>query len=165
MDITLRGKKVQLAGDLPRIGHTAPKFTLTDSDCNDRNLSEFLGKNLILNVFPSIDTNTCAASTKAFNEQVKSLPNTLILCISMDLPFANQRFCQSFNVDQVILLSDFRNRSFGQDYGLTMMNGPLAGLLARAVILIDPKGVIRYQEVVPELVTEPNYAAVTKYCS
>lgn len=156
--VFFKGNPVPTFGHVPDVGKMAPPFTLTDKTLQDRKLSEFIGKTLILNIFPSIDTGTCAASVHAFNRAASALPNTTILCISMDLPFAQSRFCGAEGLNDVITLSAFRHPDFGQHYGVTIQDGPLMGLFSRAVLIINPEGRIIYTEHVAEITQEPDYA-------
>lgn len=155
-----KGQPVKLVGELTEIGSIAPDFHLTKGDLGDFSLNERKGKNVVLNIFPSLDTDVCAASVRKFNEMAAKLPNTVVLAISKDLPFAQSRFCTTEGIENVITLSDFRFPQFGSQYGVLMENGPLYGLLARAVIVIDPEGKVIYRELVPEITEEPNYEAV-----
>lgn len=156
--ISLKGNPVNTIGQLPLIGTKAPDFALTATNLKEETLSSFEGKKILLNIFPSIDTPTCASSTRKFNQEAANLPNVQILCISNDLPFALSRFCAAEGIENVKVLSGFRS-SFGADYGLTMMDSPLKNLLSRAVIVIDETGKIIYTEQVAEIVNEPNYEA------
>ena len=155
--ITLKGSAVHTSGTLPKIGSKAPDFSLTKSDLADVRLADFKGKTLILNIVPSLDTGVCAKSAKAFNAKVKELGNTLVLTVSRDLPFAQKRFCDAEGVDAVVMLSELRNRDFGAAYGATIVDGVLAGLLSRAVVVVDPAGKVSYTEQVPEIGQEPDY--------
>ena len=155
--ITFKGNPVHTIGELPPVGITVPDFTLVKSDLSEVNLSDFKGKNIVLNIFPSIDTGVCAASVRRFNQEAAALDNTVVLCISADLPFAGGRFCAAEGIENVITLSCFRNSSFGQNSGLVMIDGPLKGLLARAVVVINPEGKIVHTELVPEIAREPDY--------
>ena len=157
--ITLKGNPFSTSGNLPGISLTAPSFSLTKSDLSECSLEAYKGKTVVLNIFPSIDTHVCASSVRKFNEAASGLENTVVLCISADLPFAHTRFCEGEGLKNVIPLSAFRSPGFGANYGLTIADGPLAGLLARAVIVIDPGGKIAYTELVPEIAQEPDYAA------
>ncbi|MDR3629805.1 MAG: thiol peroxidase [Desulfocapsaceae bacterium] len=157
--ITLKGNPFSTSGNLPVINQTAPSFSLTKSDLSECSLKTLRGKTVVLNIFPSIDTPVCASSVRRFNEAASSLDNTLVLCISADLPFAHSRFCEVEGLENVIPLSIFRSPAFGADYGLTITDGPLAGLLARAVVIIDANGKVTYTELVPEIAQEPDYAA------
>jgi len=156
-NITLKGNQIQTIGDLPKVGEIAISFTLTALDLSKKKLTDFSGKNLILNIFPSIDTGTCATSVRNFNKEAVSLENTTVLCISKDLPFAQARFCGAEGIENVIMLSDFSDGKFGKDYGLEIANGPLANLHSRCIIVIDKEGTIIYTEQVGEIVNEPNY--------
>ncbi len=149
-------------GDLPAVGSLAPNFTLTSTDIKDVAFQEFSGKNLVLNIFPSVDTGVCSASVREFNKRVTAVDNTVVLCISKDLPFAQKRFCGAEGIDRAILLSDFRNRGFGKSYGVELLDGGFAGLFARAVVVIDPSGKVKYTELVPQIGQEPNYEAALK---
>lgn len=161
--ITLEGNEIHTVGELPAVGSDAPAFTLTNADLGTTTLSDYSGKKIVLNIFPSIDTGVCAESTRRFNSAAGSLDNTVVLCVSADLPFALSRFCGAENLDNVITLSTFRNPEFGDDYGVRISDGALAGLMSRAVVIIDESGKIAYTEQVPEIVQEPDYdAALTK---
>jgi thioredoxin-dependent peroxiredoxin len=149
-------------GDLPAIGSVAPNFTLTSTDIKDVAFQDFSGKNVVLNIFPSVDTGVCSASVREFNKRVTAVDNTVVLCISKDLPFAQKRFCGAEGIDRAILLSDFRNRGFGKSYGVELLDGGFAGLFARAVVVIDPSGKVKYTELVPQIGQEPNYEAALK---
>jgi thioredoxin-dependent peroxiredoxin len=149
-------------GDLPAIGSAAPDFRLTANDLSDVAFSQFAGKTIVLNIFPSVDTKTCGTSVREFNKRVASLENTVVLCISKDLPFAQKRFCGAEGIDKAITLSDFRSRGFGKDYGVELVDGAFAGLFARAVIVIDPHGTVKYTQLVPQIGEEPNYEAALK---
>lgn len=155
--ITLKGNIVQTSGNLPEIGNNAPDFNLVQSDLSTVSLSDFKGKKMVLNIFPSIDTGTCAASVRNFNKEASKLENTKVICISRDLPFAQKRFCGAEGIENVITLSDFKSGQFGKDYGLEIVDGPLAGLHSRCVIVIDENGKISYTQQVSEIVDEPNY--------
>lgn len=157
-----KGQPVKLDGKFIEMGSVAPDFHLTKGDLGEFSLSDTKGKNVILNIFPSLDTAVCAASVRKFNEMAAKLPNTVILAISKDLPFAQARFCTTEGIENVITLSDFRSPDFGRQYGVLMEDGPLYGLLARAVVVVDPKGKVIYEELVPEITEEPNYEAVMK---
>lgn len=158
-EITLNGNKIHTIGKLPSVGAKAPDFTLTGTDLSDICLKNFKGKNLILNIFPSLDTAVCATSVRKFNESLNSLDNTEVLCVSADLPFAHERFCTTEGLDKVKNASVFRNPEFGKDYGVLITDGPLKGLLSRAVVVIDPDGKVVYTEQVPEITHEPVYDA------
>lgn len=156
--VTLRGEPVHTVGKLPAVGTFVKEFTLTAVDLTEKRLSDFQGKYVILNIFPSVNTGVCALSVRKFNEDAANLPNTTVLCISKDLPFAQKAFCGAEGIDRVVMLSDFRT-DFGMQYGVQLAEGPMRGLLSRAVVVIDPAGKIVYEEQVPELSQEPNYAA------
>lgn len=156
--ITLKGNPIHTSGKLPEIGSKAPDFKLTKADLSDVSLADFAGKVLILNIVPSLDTGVCAASARAFNTKIKGIGKALVLTISRDLPFAQKRFCEAEGIDTVIPLSQLRDNEFGKAYGLEIIDGPLAGLLSRAVVIVDTSGIIRYTEQVPEIAQEPDYA-------
>lgn len=158
-EITLAGNSIHTVGELPPVGSTAPPFTLTDKGLEDKTITDFADSKIILNIFPSIDTEVCALSVRKFNAEAASHPDTKVLCISADLPFAMSRFCGDEGLEDVIVLSDFRNKVFGKDYGVLITDGPLAGLLSRAVVIIDETGKITYTQQVPEIGNEPDYAA------
>lgn len=157
--ITLHGNKIQTSGDLPSVGTKASDFTLVAGDLSKKSLSDFTGSKLILNIFPSIDTGTCATSVRTFNKTAASLENTKVLCISCDLPFAQGRFCGAEGIENVVMLSDFISGEFGDNYGLNIVNGPLEGLHSRCIVVIDENGTIIHTEQVSETVDEPNYDA------
>ncbi|MBF0237978.1 MAG: thiol peroxidase [SAR324 cluster bacterium] len=158
-NIALKGNPVETIGTLPVKGSKAPDFSLVNTDLADVSLANFAGKKVILNIFPSIDTGVCAASVRRFNADISSKANTVVLCISADLPFAHKRFCGAEGLNNVISLSMMRSKNFGKDYGVLMTTGPLQGLLSRAVVVIDVNGNVVYTEQVPEITQEPNYAA------
>lgn len=164
-EIMLKGNPIHTAGNLPEIGSQAPDFSLTKTDLSDVTLSDLKGKRVILNVFPSIDTAVCAMSVRRFNEEVSRLENTEVLCASLDLPFAHNRFCGAEGIEGVSAVSELRTRDFGNDYGLRIVDGPLAGLLSRAVIVIDESGKIIYTEQVPEIAQEPDYQSAVAVLS
>ena len=153
--ITFKGSPVHTSGDLPTVGSQAPDFTLVGGDLSEKHLSSYTGKR-VLNIFPSIDTGICAMSVRAFNQKAASRPGVAVLNISMDLPFAAKRFCAAEGIEGAVTLSAFRS-SFAEQYGLKMIDGPLAGLCSRVVIVVDEKGKIVYQEQVPEIGQEPQY--------
>ena len=155
--ITRKGAEIELSGNLPPIGSSAPLFSLVATDLSECSLGDFAGKKVILNIFPSIDTPTCARSVRTFNEQAASMDNSVVLCISPDLPFAHKRFCEVENIDNVVALSTFRTPEFGHAYGVTMTSTQRRGLLARAVVVIDEAGKVVHSELVPELTQEPDY--------
>jgi thiol peroxidase len=157
--ITFKGSPVATVGDLPKLGQQAPGFTLTKTDLSALTHTQLAGKNVVLNIFPSIDTGVCATSVRKFNQQAAALPNTVVVCVSKDLPFALKRFCGAEGIDKVTPASWFRGPDFGQDYGVTMQDGPLAGLFARAVVVIGAHGAVLHRELVPEIAQEPDYAA------
>jgi len=157
--VTIRGTPVHTNGDLPPVGRPAPDFTLVSSKLEDVRLRDFAGRWTLLNVFPSIDTPVCAESTRRFNAYAKEHPESAFLMISADLPFAHQRFCSAEGLENVRTLSMMRSKDFARDYGLLLIDGPFAGITARAVLVLDPKGVVRYTELVPEIAHEPNYRA------
>ncbi|WP_435414773.1 thiol peroxidase [Polaribacter aestuariivivens] len=161
-DITLKGNAIQTIGNLPKIGESAPDFKLTTVELGHKSLTDFSGKNIILNIFPSVDTGTCATSVREFNKKASALENTVVLCISKDLPFAQARFCGAEGIENVEMLSDFATGNFGKAYQLEIKNGPLAHLLSRAVIIVDTNGKVIYTEQVPEIVDEPNYEKALK---
>jgi thiol peroxidase len=154
--VTLRGNPIQTSGELPEVGSQAPAFTVTGSDLSDVTLDQFAGKNLILNIYPSVDTPTCAASTRAFNQRAAGRDDTVVLCVSQDLPFAFGRFCGAEGIENVKTGSAFRS-SFLGDYGVEMVDGPLRGLAARSVVVVGPDGTVKYTELVPEIAQEPDY--------
>jgi thiol peroxidase len=157
--ITLGGNPIHTNGELPQIGSKALTFTLVKTDLGNASLADFTGSRIVLNIFPSIDTGTCATSVRKFNEKASGLTNTKVICISRDLPFAQKRFCGAEGLENVINLSDFKEGSFGKNYGLEITDGPLAGLHSRVIIVIDENGSILYTEQVSEIANEPNYEA------
>ena len=157
--ITLGGNPVNTNGELPKVGSKATDFSMIQTDLSTATLATFAGSRLVLNIFPSIDTGTCATSVRTFNEKASQLANTKVLCISRDLPFAQKRFCGAEGLENVINLSDFNTGSFGKNYGLEIVDGPLAGLHSRVVIVLDEKGTILHTEQVSEIANEPNYEA------
>ena len=160
--ITLRGNPVQTSGTLPKVGAPAPAFKLVSQDLKDLGLADFAGKRKVLNIFPSVDTPTCAMSVRKFNEKASGLKDTAVLCISADLPFAMKRFCGAEGLSNVVNLSLMRGGKFAEDYGLRIQDGPLAGLTARAVVVLDKDDKVLHTELVPELASEPNYDAALK---
>lgn len=158
-NVTLKGQAVDVAGSLPAVGQPAPALSLTASDLSDVSLAAWAGKKKILNIFPSIDTPTCATSVRKFNQQASSRQDTVVLCISADLPFAQQRFCGAEGLDNVKTLSTFRHPEFLQDYGVRLASGPLTGLCARAVVVLDAEDRVLHAELVGEIADEPDYAA------
>lgn len=157
--ITLKGTPIETIGDLPKVGEKAPAFTLTKRDLSETTLDDFAGKRIVLNIFPSIDTQVCATSVRRFNVEAAKLENSVVLCVSADLPFAHERFCGAEGIDDVLSLSSFRSEAFGKDYGVKITSGPLTGLMSRAVVIIDESVKVIYTEQVPEIVQEPNYEA------
>jgi thiol peroxidase len=155
----LKGTPVNLAGDLPAVGSTAPDFKLVTGDLSDVGLAHYAGKKKLLNIVPSLDTGVCAASTKKFNEAMAGKSDAVALVISADLPFASSRFCSAEGITNVINLSMMRSRNFGKDYGVLITDGPLAGITARAVVVLDANNKVLYTELVPEITQEPNYDA------
>jgi thiol peroxidase len=155
--ITLRGNSINTVGELPDVGSPAPGFTLTGTDLGAVSSDQFRGKPVLLNIFPSIDTPVCATSVRTFNERAAA-DGRSVVCVSNDLPFAQKRFCGAEGIENVATASAFRD-SFGQDYGVTIVDGPMAGLLARAVVVIGADGNVAYTELVPEIATEPDYDA------
>ena len=155
--IAFKGSPVNTSGTLPKVGDVAPDFTLVSGELSEVKLSDFKGKNVVLNIFPSLDTGVCAASVRKFNEKAGSIDNTVVLGISSDLPFASSRFCSTEGIKNTTALSVFRNDSFAKDYGVLLVDGPLKGLTARAVLVINPEGKIIYKQLVPEITDEPDY--------
>jgi thiol peroxidase len=160
--ITLKGNKINTSGNLPATGTVAKDFKLVATDLSIKSLADFKGQNLVLNIFPSIDTGTCATSVRNFNKSAASLSNTSVLCISRDLPFAQGRFCGAEGIENVVMLSDFNTGQFGKDYGLQIVDGPLAGVTSRCIVVIDTEGKVVYTEQVAETTEEPNYEAALK---
>ena len=160
--ITLKGNQIETVGSLPAVGSTAPDFTLVKTDLSEVSLKDYRGKSVILNIFPSIDTGVCAASVRQFNSDASSHKDSVVLCVSADLPFAHGRFCEAEGLKNVVPVSVFRAADFGKNYGQTITTGPLAGVLARAVVVIDAEGKVKYTEQVPEITQEPNYEAALK---
>lgn len=156
--ITLHGNPLDTIGELPGTSTKAPSFSLAKTDLSNCSLQDFIGKKIVLNIFPSIDTPVCAASVRRFNKEAGEAENTVVLCISADLPFAHNRFCETEGLKNVIPVSVFRSADFGKDYGVTIISGPLTGLLSRAVVIIDNSGKVAYAEQVPEIAQEPDYA-------
>ena len=157
--ITLKGNTFHTLGDLPSSGSKAPDFQLTKNDLSTAVQSDYIGKKVVLNIFPSIDTGTCAQSVRQFNEEAAELENTVVLCISKDLPFAQARFCGAEGIDRVEMLSDFRNGNFGRAYQVEITDGPLQSLLSRSIVVLDENGTVVHTEQVSETVDEPNYKA------
>jgi thioredoxin-dependent peroxiredoxin len=161
-EIKFKGSPIHTGGDLPAVGSPAPEFHLTKGDLGEASLATYAGKKKILNIVPSLDTGVCATSAKRFEKEVEQLPNTVVLTISRDLPFAQKRFCAAESVEKVIPLSEMRDRAFGAKYGVEMIDGPLAGLLSRAIVVIDENDKVTYVEQVPEITQEPDYESALK---
>lgn len=159
MQVTLQGAAFATVGEMPKVGEKAPKFCGARADLSDLRLPELLGKRVVLNIFPSMDTAVCAASVRRFNKEAAALDNTVVLCVSKDLPFAMSRFCTTEGLENVIPVSTFRCDCFRKNYGLEIADGPMRGLEARAVIVINEEGTIVYEELVSEITNEPNYEA------
>ncbi|APG64761.1 lipid hydroperoxide peroxidase [Tenacibaculum todarodis] len=160
--ITLKGNPIETSGNLPKVAAKAADFKLVTVDLSEKTLADFAGNKLVLNIFPSVDTGTCAASVRNFNKEASSLKDTKVLCISRDLPFAQARFCGAEGIDNVVMLSDFATGQFGKDYGLEITTGPLANLHSRSIVVIDENGTVIHTEQVTETVDEPNYEAALK---
>lgn len=158
--ITLKGNPVNTVSELPKVGKKAKDFTLVKGDLSRVSLDDFKGQKLVLNIFPSLDTGTCAASVRHFNKVAADLKNTQVLCISRDLPFAQARFCGAEGIENVVTLSDYATGEFGKSYGLEIADGPLAGLHSRVVIILDENGTVTYTQQIPEIVDEPKYDEV-----
>lgn len=159
--ITLGGELIYTVGKLPAVGTQIKDFTLTNTDLQEKTFADYKGKYVIMNIFPSVNTGVCSKSVREFNKDAAGLENTTVLCISKDLPFAQKAFCGAEGIDNVVMLSDFRN-DFGHEYGTLIADGPMKGLLSRAVIVVNPEGKIVYEEQVPEIGQEPDYAAALK---
>ncbi|MCY1272357.1 Thiol peroxidase [compost metagenome] len=157
--VTLKGNPINVDGQLPQKGQQAPAFSLVGGDLSDVTLASLSGKRKVLNIFPSVDTPTCATSVRKFNVEASKLANTVVLCISADLPFAQKRFCGAEGLESVVNLSTMRGASFLKDYGVAIANGPLAGLAARAVVVLDENDKVLHSELVGEIANEPDYAA------
>lgn len=160
--ITLHDNEIHTSGDLPKVGSKAPDFTLTNSDLNDVSLGDWLGKKKLLSIFPSVDTPVCALSTRKFNEYAREHDDTVMLMVSADLPFAQKRFCGADDLENVVTLSTMRSPEFARNYGVLIEDGPLAGLCARAVMVLDENDTVVHAELVPEIGQEPNYDAALK---
>lgn len=156
-NITLKGNSIHTQGELPKIGEKAPDFKLTAGDLSQKSISDYKGKNIIFNIFPSIDTGTCAISVRQFNEKAADLENTVVLCVSKDLPFAQQRFFDVEGLTNVITLSEFKDDNFSDAYQVKITDGPLEGLMSRAVVVVNKEGKVIYTEQVPEIIDQPNY--------
>jgi thiol peroxidase len=157
--ITIKGNPVNTSGSLPAKGSKAPEFTLIKSDFGELSLSELLGKKVLLNIFPSLETSVCSTSIRKFNQMAAGRPDTVVLAISKDLPLSHGRFCSTEGINDVIALSGFNDSAFGNNYGLAMVDGPWKGLYSRCVVIIDEKGIVKYTQQVPEIATEPDYDA------
>lgn len=155
--VYFKGTPVHTCGDIPAVGTVAPDFTLVGNSLENVKLSDYKGKRVVLNIFPSLDTPVCAMSVRKFNKEAAALDNTQVVCISMDLPFAQGRFCSAEGIDRLVVASAFRDADFAKNYGLEMVDGPLAGLLARAVIIVDENGKVIYSDLVSEITDEPDY--------
>lgn len=153
---------VHTSGTLPTPGSSAPDFQLTNAELKDVSLKDFAGKNVILNIFPSVDTRVCAMSVREFNKRAASAEDAVVVCVSKDLPFAQKRFCAAEGVANVVMLSDFRNKGFSKTYGVEMLDGGMYGLHARAIVVIDKNGKVKHSELVPAIGQEPNYEAAYK---
>jgi thiol peroxidase len=160
--VKLKGQEFGISGNLPAVGERAPSFKLTKSDLTDVSLEDFKGDKLVLNIFPSIDTDVCAASVRRFNELATKIPGVKVLAISKDLPFAHKRFCEANSIENVVTLSEMRNSDFSEKYGVKIVEGPLEGLNARSLVIIDGDGKVSYTQLVPEITQEPDYEAVLK---
>ena len=155
----LKGNPIHTSGDLPAVGADAPDCTLVGADLSDVKLGDYKDKKVVLNIFPSIDTGVCAASVRRFNEEASGLDNTVVVCVSMDLPFALGRFCAAEGLENVVTASDFRNREFAKKYGVLITDGPMEGLCARSVVVVGEDGNVIYTELCPEITEEPDYKA------
>ena len=160
--VYFQGAPVKVYGEMPAVGTVAPDFELTTAALSETSLADFKGSRLVLNIFPSLDTDVCAASVRHFNKDAAGYDNTKVLCVSMDLPFAMNRFCVANGIEGVSVASAFRHPEFGQQYGVTIVDGPLKNLLARAVVVIDQNGTVLYRQLVDEITHEPDYDAVRK---
>jgi len=156
-EITLGGNPIHTNGELPQTGNKAPDFKLTAHDLSDKSLSDYAGKRVVLNIFPSIDTEVCASSVRKFNEKAAGLENTAVLNISKDLPFAHKRFCAAEGIENAETLAEYRDHQFSESYGVQIIDGPFAGLMSRAVVVLNENGEVAYTEQVPEIGQEPNY--------
>jgi len=161
--ITLKGNPIQTSGQLPSIGTTAPDFTLVDQDCADHSLKDYSGKTKILSIVPSLDTSVCSAMAKKFNDAIKEKTGVILLVISADLPFAQKRFCNQEKVENAVTLSMMRSKDFARDYGVLIEDGPLAGICARGVLVLDENNKVIYSELVPEITQEPDYDKALSY--
>jgi thiol peroxidase len=156
-EITFKGNPIHTAGSLPKVGAMAPDFMVVKTDLSSLSLRGFIGRKVVINIFPSLDTPVCATSVRRFNAEADKLPNTVVLCISRDLPFAQKRFCGAEGLHSVIAGSEYRDSSFSDGYGVRIVDGPLAGLFARAIVVVDETGRVAYTEQVPEIAQEPDY--------
>lgn len=163
--VTFKGSPIETVGELPKLGSKAPKFRLVTKDLTSASLEDYAGKRVVLNIFPSLDTSVCAASVRRFNKEAGELKNSVVLCISADLPFAHKRFCEAEGLNNVVTLSTFRDTDFGNDYGVTITSGPLTGLLSRAVVIINKAGTVVYTEQVPEIAQDPDFEAALQVIS
>lgn len=160
--ITLKGNPIHTSGELPAVGSAAPDFTLVKTDLGAVSLKDLAGKTVVLSIFPSVDTPTCATSVRRFNAELDKAGGVTVLCVSADLPFAHKRFCGAEGLERVLSVSDLRDREFGKRYGIAIVDGPLAGLLARSVVVIGADGKVKYTQLVPETAEEPDYDAALK---
>jgi thiol peroxidase len=160
--ITFKGNPIHTSGELPKVGTMALDFRLTRTDLADISLADFRGRQIVMNIFPSLDTPVCATSVRKFNEQAGKLENTVVLCISRDLPFAHKRFCAAEGLANVVSASEYKDFSFSDRYGMRIVDGPLAGLFSHVIAVLDPTGKVLYTEQVPEIAQEPDYAAALK---
>lgn len=154
-----KGNPVRVIGELPAVGSKAPEFRLTDTNIQDIKLADFKGKNVVLNIFPSIDTGVCAASVREFNKRAAGLNNTVVVCVSRDLPLAHKRFCGAEGIENVVSASQYKDFSFTEGYGVEMVDGPLPGLMARSIVVVDTEGNVIHNEMVDDITHEPNYDA------
>ncbi len=164
-NITLKGNPIHTNGNLPAVGSQAPDFVLVDKDLQNRGLMDYAGKRKVLSIVPSLDTSVCAASARKFNERVDAMPGAVVLMVSADLPFAQARMCGAENLNSIIPLSMMRSKDFAKDYGVLIQDGPLAGICARAIVVLNENNKVLYTELVAEITQEPNYDAVLKYLS
>ncbi len=160
--IAFKGNEVHTSGSLPSVGSKAPDFSVTKSDLSETKLADYSGKRLVINIFPSIDTGVCAASVRKFNQEAAGLDNTIVLCVSKDLPFAHKRFCEAEGIKNVVTASEYKDQSFSQAYNVRMEDGPLEGLMSRAVVVVGADGTVLYNEQVPEITQEPDYEKALK---
>lgn len=161
--VTLKGNAINTNGELPKKGTAAPDFQLVDKDLSNRTLKEFAGKPKLLSIVPSLDTSVCSTMAKKFNEAIKNHPEVSVIVVSADLPFAQKRFCSAENVQNIVTLSMMRSKDFAKDYGVLIMDGPLAGICARAVVVLDKDNKVIYTQLVPEITTEPDYETALKF--